>query len=167
MITDSCYFFSSPWVSIYSSTIGDFLDPNIRVIRGPTCILYNLYIFQWILSWMIDSLCVLRDLSSDVLELTTDQLINSSRAHFTNNFSITIKMWWEFHFALTQILIQLSLQNFAHSTTAQHRQNFVATWSHLNCDGKTVYHTRPIVSRGWESCLWIALGGFMFCNEYS
>ena len=26
-------------------------------------------------------------------------------AHFTNNFSITIQMWWKFHFALIQILI--------------------------------------------------------------
>ena len=29
------------------------------------------------------------------------------------------------------------------------------------------YHTRPIVSRGCGSCLWIALGRFMFGNEYS
>ena len=36
MSTDSCYFFSLPRVSIYS-TVGDFLDPNIRVIRGPYC----------------------------------------------------------------------------------------------------------------------------------
>ena len=26
-------------------------------------------------------------------------------AHFTNNFSITIQMWWKFHFVLIQILI--------------------------------------------------------------
>ena len=28
------------------STIGDFLDSNIRVIRGPVCILYNIYIYS-------------------------------------------------------------------------------------------------------------------------
>ena len=35
MFTDSCYFFSLPRVS--TGTVGDFLDPNIRVIRGPYC----------------------------------------------------------------------------------------------------------------------------------
>ena len=32
---------------------------------------------------------------------------------------------------------------------------------------KLYYHTRPIVSRGWGLCLWIALGRFKFYNEYS
>ena len=36
MITDSCYFFR--YHGFPYSTIGDFLDPNIRVIRGPYCI---------------------------------------------------------------------------------------------------------------------------------
>ena len=43
---------------------------------------------------------------------------NGSGAHFTNNFSITIQMWWKFHFALIQILIKWSLQYLAHGTTA-------------------------------------------------
>ena len=34
-------------------------------------------------------------------------------AHFTNDFSITIQMWWKFHFALIQVLIKWSLQNLA------------------------------------------------------
>ena len=53
-------------------------------------------------------------------------------AHFTNNFSITIQMWWKFHFALIQILIKWSLQYLAHGTTAGlswHVPNFVAIWS--------------------------------------
>ena len=33
--------------------------------------------------------------------------------------------------------------------------------------GYNIYDTRPIVSRGWRFCLWIALGQFMFDNEYS
>ena len=41
-----------------------------------------------------------------------------SGAHFTNNFSITIQMWWKFHFAPIQILIKWSLQYLAHGTTA-------------------------------------------------
>ena len=53
-------------------------------------------------------------------------------AHFTNNFSITIQMWWKFHFAPIQILIKWSLQYLAHGTTAGlswHVPNFVAIWS--------------------------------------
>ena len=56
----------------------------------------------------------------------------TSGAHFTNNFSITIQMWWKFHFAPIQILIKWSLQYLAHGTTAGlswHVPNFVAIWS--------------------------------------
>ena len=42
----------------------------------------------------------------------------------------------------------------------QHKNNH-------SCPKYHFYHTRPIVSRGCGSCLWIALGRFMFCNEYS
>ena len=52
--------------------------------------------------------------------------------HFTNNFSITIQMWWKFHFAIIQILIKWSLQSLAHGTTAGlswHVPNVVAIWS--------------------------------------
>ena len=42
-------------------------------------------------------------------------------------FYITIQMWWKFHFALFQVLMEWSLQNFAHGTTAV--QNFMAIWS--------------------------------------
>ena len=55
-----------------------------------------------------------------------------SMAHFTNNFSITIQMWWKFLCALIPILIQWSLQYLAHGTTAGlswHVPNFVAIWS--------------------------------------
>ena len=54
---------------------------------------------------------------------------SSSGTHFTNDFSITIQMWWKFHFALIQILIHGSLQNLAHGTTAGlscHVPNIVA-----------------------------------------
>ena len=63
---------------------------------------------------------------------TSRQCQNDSGAHFTNNFSITIQMWWKFHFALIQILIKWSLQYLAHGTTAGlswHVPNFVAMWS--------------------------------------
>ena len=53
-------------------------------------------------------------------------------AHFTNNFSITIQLWWKFHFALIQKLIKWSLQYLAHGTTAGlswRVPNFVAIWS--------------------------------------
>ena len=59
-------------------------------------------------------------------------LWSGTGAHFTNNLSITIQMWWKFHFALIQVLIKWSLQNLAHGTTAGlswHVPNFVAIWS--------------------------------------
>ena len=51
--------------------------------------------------------------------------------HFTNVFSIAIQIWWKFHFTLTSILIQWSLQNFVHGTTSVlswHVQKFVGIW---------------------------------------
>ena len=56
-------------------------------------------------------------------------IIHGSGAHFTNNFSITIQMWWKFHLTLIQLLMITSQQNLAHATTAQlswHVPNIVA-----------------------------------------
>ena len=41
--------------------------------------------------------------------------------------------------------------------------------SFYRCDDSynQIYHTRPIVSRGWGLSLWIAHGRFKFGNEYS
>ena len=53
-----------------------------------------------------------------------------ARAHFADDFSITIQMWWEFHFALIQISKNPLLQIFAHATTAKllhHVQIFVVS----------------------------------------
>ena len=50
---------------------------------------------------------------------------------FTNGFSIAIQIRWKFRFTLISILIQWSLQNFVHGTTAVlswHVQKFVAIW---------------------------------------
>ena len=52
-----------------------------------------------------------------------------SGTHFTNDFSITIQMWWKFHLALIQLLMIISQQHLAHATTAQlscHVPNIVA-----------------------------------------
>ena len=54
---------------------------------------------------------------------------HGSGAHFTNDFSIIIKIWWKFHSALIQVEVKWLLQNFAHATTAVlswHVQHFVA-----------------------------------------
>ena len=79
-------------------------------------------------------------------------------AHFTNNFSITIQMWWKFHLALIQVLIKWSLQNLAHGQLSWHVPNFVAIWStviewelndipsNLKCDGKIVSEMGPRVT---------------------
>ena len=51
------------------------------------------------------------------------------RIYFTNDFSSTIQIWWKFHLAVTQLLVNILQQSFAHGTTAQllcHVQNFVA-----------------------------------------
>ena len=50
-------------------------------------------------------------------------------ARFTNGFSIAIQIRWKFRFTPTSIMIQWSLQNFVHGTTAVlswHVQKFVA-----------------------------------------
>ena len=50
---------------------------------------------------------------------------------FTNGFFIAIQIRWKFRFTLISILIQWSLQNFVHGTTAVlswHVQKFVAIW---------------------------------------
>ena len=67
--------------------------------------------------------------------------------HFIDNFPITIQNPWKFHFALIWILMNRSLQNFAHATTALtavllwHVQKFVVIsqpviWLH-QCDYST------------------------------
>ena len=50
---------------------------------------------------------------------------------FTNDFSIGMQIRWKFRFTLALILIQWSVQNFAHGTTALlslHVQKFIAIW---------------------------------------
>ena len=40
------------------STVGDFLDPNIRVIRGLYCILFYRFLFSWLSSgWVVIAVC--------------------------------------------------------------------------------------------------------------
>ena len=51
------------------------------------------------------------------------------RAHFMNNFSIVIQIQWKINFSVTSLYGTISLQIFAHVTTAQlscHVQNFIA-----------------------------------------
>ena len=65
------------------------------------------------------------------LSLTNGKQTFGSGSRFTNGFSIAIQIRWKFRFTLTSILIQWSLQNFAHGTTAVlswHVQKFVAIW---------------------------------------
>ena len=71
--------------------------------------------------------------------LRSIQIIGSRAAYeyrgpgprFTNGFSIAIQIRWKFRFTLISILIQWSLQNFVHGTTAVpsgHVQKSVAIW---------------------------------------
>ena len=59
----------------------------------------------------------------------TSQLYRYPGPRFTNDFSIAVQIRWKFRFTLISILIQWSLQNFVHGTTAVlswHVQTFVA-----------------------------------------
>ena len=81
-------------------------------------------------------------------------LQSQSRAHFMNDFSIVIQIRWAIGLCVTPLQAIISLQKFAHATTAQlsyHEQNFIAITSYkldesimkfpsnLNYDGKIVH----------------------------
>ena len=55
-----------------------------------------------------------------------------SGAHFTNNFSITIQMWWKFHFALIQIWAVVACAKFCRdmitSNWIKAKWNFHRIW---------------------------------------
>ena len=75
--------------------------------------------------------CLDTHLSECFLPQLSQVAVVGTRARFTNGFSIAIQIRWKFRFTLTSILIQWSLQNFVHGTTAVlswHRQKFVAIW---------------------------------------
>ena len=81
-------------------------------------------LFLWYLS--VPASCWRNDMET----LSALSALCESGADFTNNFSITIQMWWKFHFALIQILINRSLQNLAHGTTAELSSNWIrAKWN--------------------------------------
>ena len=61
---------------------------------------------------------------------SAQRLCHEARAPF-NGFSIAIQIRWKFRFSVISILIQWSLQNFVHGTTAVlswHVQKFVVIW---------------------------------------
>ena len=65
------------------------------------------------------------------LSLLTQKCTIRPGPRFTNGFSIAIQIRWKVRFTLISILIQWSLQNFVHGTTAVlswHVQKFVAIW---------------------------------------
>ena len=78
----------------------------------------------------IQNLLYLSQKWSDCLETKSKHIDWTPGAHFTNNFSITIQMWWKFHFALIQILIKWSLQYLAHGTTAELLTLTLMPWLH-------------------------------------
>ena len=70
-------------------------------------------------------------------------------ARFTNGFSIAIQIRWRFRFALTSILIQLSLQNCVHGTTA------VLSW-HVQKVVAILWTSNGIMARISFHRIWIA-----------
>ena len=78
------------------------------------------------------------------------------RVHFTNNFSTVIQIRWKIGFSVTPLLGIISLQNFAHATTATmscHEQNFIAiTLPQLGWLQKEI----PIkFELQWKNCSWM------------
>ena len=66
-----------------------------------------------------------------VIEKCLFIMLSGLGPRFTNIFSIAIQIRWKFHFTLISILIQWSLQNFVHGTTAVLSwpvQKFGAIW---------------------------------------
>ena len=67
--------------------------------------------------------------TTSVTRMSSLDDIHVPGARFTNGFYIAIQLRWKFRFTLTSILIQWSLQNFVHGTTAMlswHVPKFVA-----------------------------------------
>ena len=112
------------WQIINPWTNSSFFYPRPVLAFGYCCCLY---------------LCLSVCVSHELIHVITRSSHVQARitkfgpgARFTNNFSITMQMWWKFHFALIQIIIKWSLQYLVHGTTAGllwHVPNFVAIWS--------------------------------------
>ena len=92
------------------------------------------------LSWRISSQPAFSTVCLPTLEIKLTPLpvsvFHVHGAHFTNNFSITVQMWWKINFTLIQIQTNLLLQIFAHRTR-------VAVLWHVQ---KPVWLSLP----GWE-----------------
>ena len=85
-----------------------------------------------------------------------DPHVFQSGTHFNNDISAAIQIRWKFHFTLASILVQWSLQNFVHGTTAllswHVQQYFAILWptkelqqgefpSNLNCGQQIISET--------------------------
>ena len=134
MCTEKAYFttvllfagFGLSRLNQYLSNVKPSLEMSVQYLQVTANAKYNYFeikLFFWVTT-------------ADGFDMKTVRWISSMKwkpgAHFTNNFAITIQMWWKFHFALIQVLIKWSLQNLAHGTTAWlswHVPNFVAIWS--------------------------------------
>ena len=95
----------------------------------PFCLDLDVLIFTLLLTW--NDALQSGNLCPQTSRPLCDDIEIGPGPRYTNGFSIGIQIRWKFRFALTSILIQWSLQNFVHGTTAVlswHVQKFVAIW---------------------------------------
>ena len=84
-------------------------------------------------------------ISADIVYFASS---NGPGAHFINSVFIAIQIRWKFRFAVIPVLINISLQVFAHATTALlswHVQKFVAM-THCNLYGSNRNFHRILVT---------------------
>ena len=106
-------------------------------------------VIDWLIDWLIDCELPLESES----QMTPERALTGP--HFTNDFSIVIQIQWKIGFSVTSMLSIISLQNFAHATSAQlswHVQNFynldesrMIFPTNLNNDGKIVREMGPSI----------------------
>ena len=85
-------------------------------IDNKVCIMTRLGFHFSVKGWII-AICTIVPFTSILVCIIHQN--NNSRSHLTNDISITILIQWKFGFALNQILIKWSLQNFAHGNAWQ------------------------------------------------
>ena len=88
------------------------------------------------------------------------------RAHFINEFSIVIQIWWETHSVLIQFVFKWSLYNFTHGMTAVLPSYAEFGSDIIPYDGVTL---NPISHKIWimmeESFVKWAPGGIVSCSS--
>ena len=123
------------WFNLYWRLTPGSLSQHVSIgpgnVSGRSVASLNKEVNPWLANrpLIFNGRLVTRGLTSLVREATEDRPTPGAR--FTKGFSIAIQIRLKFRFTITSILIQWSLQNFVHGTTALlswHVQKCVAIW---------------------------------------